>query len=59
MARTFTDVFVEELWRPQRAQEETVAAVEDLRPVAAATVLAHFERAMAAEVERAFARELG
>jgi hypothetical protein len=58
MARTFIDLFVQELWRPQRRPEETVAAVEGLRPVAAATVQAHFERAMAAEVERAFAREL-
>jgi MerR HTH family regulatory protein len=58
MARTFIEVFVDELWRPQRRPEETVAAVEGLRPVAAATVHAHFERAMAAEVERAFAREL-
>ena len=58
MARAFIDVFVQELWRPQRRPEDTVAAVEGLRPVAAATVHAHFERAMAAEVERAFAREL-
>ena len=58
MAQAFVEVFVEELWRPNRREEETVAAVEGLRPVAAETVLAHFERAMAAEVERAFAREL-
>jgi hypothetical protein len=58
MARTFTGVFVEELWRRQRRPKDAIAAVEGLRPVAAATVHAHFERAMAAEVERAFAREL-
>jgi DNA-binding transcriptional MerR regulator len=58
MARTFIELFVEELWRPQRRPEDTVQAVEALRPVATATVHAHFQRAMAAEVERAFAREL-
>jgi DNA-binding transcriptional MerR regulator len=56
MARAFVGVFTEELWRPSLEEAEAVAAVEELRPVAARTVLALFEQAMADEAGRAIER---
>jgi DNA-binding transcriptional MerR regulator len=56
MARAFVAVFAEELWRPSLPESEAVAAVEGLRPVAAQTVLALFDQAMAEEAGRALER---
>ena len=53
MARAFVGVFVHELLG---GEEDPVGAVEGLRPVAAQTVAALFDQAMAAEAARAFER---
>jgi len=53
MARTFVGVFERELLG---GEGDPVAAVERLRPVAAQTVAALFDQAMAAEAARAFER---
>jgi DNA-binding transcriptional MerR regulator len=56
MARAFVQVFRDELLRRSPAEDEAVEAVESLRPVAAQTVAAAFDQAMAAEAGRAFER---
>ncbi len=56
MARAFVDTFTSELMRSQPAEAEAVEAVESLRPVAAQTVLAVLDQAIAAEADRAFDR---
>ena len=52
MARAFVGVFAQELMRPSLEEAEAVAAVEGLRPVAAQTVLAVLDLAMAADADR-------
>ena len=56
MSQTFVRVFTDELLRGPGIGGDAVAAVQRLRPVASLTVLAVFERAMAAEAERAIGR---
>jgi DNA-binding transcriptional MerR regulator len=56
MARAFVATFVEELMRSHPSEPEAVAAVERLRPVAAQTVLAVLDQAIAAEAGRALSR---
>jgi hypothetical protein len=53
IAEVFVGLFTEELWRPSLDESEAVAAVERLRPVAAETVMALFDQAMADEAGRA------
>ena len=53
MARAFVATFVDELMRTDPSEPEAVAAVERLRPVAARTVLAVLDQAIAAEAGRA------
>ncbi len=56
MARAFVATFTQELIRPGLEESEAVAAVERLRPVAAQTVLAVLDQAIAAEAGRAMER---
>lgn len=53
MARAFVRLFTDELLRAPDHPGDVVAAVEDLRPVAARTVAAVFAQVMEAEAERA------
>jgi hypothetical protein len=64
-ARTFVELFLEEIWtpfdkagRPQRDWEKLREALERLRPLAAGAMLAAFQIAMAEEVEKESARTL-
>jgi DNA-binding transcriptional MerR regulator len=64
-SRALVRLFMDELWRPLRDDPdreqrwpEVADAIQQLRPVASETVLAVFRQTMAAEIERAFAREL-
>ena len=56
IARAFVSTFTQELLRPGLADPDAVAAVERLRPVAAQSVLAVLDQAIAAEAGRAIAR---
>ena len=52
MARAFVATFTQELLRSAPSEAEAVAAVETLRPVAARTVLAVLDQAIASEAGR-------
>jgi DNA-binding transcriptional MerR regulator len=65
VARIFTDLFLEQVWRPfdeaERPPErwaEVVEALERLRPLASESLLAVFQLAMSDAVEKAFGRQL-
>ncbi|HEX4466160.1 MAG TPA: MerR family transcriptional regulator [Solirubrobacteraceae bacterium] len=65
VARTFTKLFIRELWEPfdeagQPAEgwDELIEGVESLRPIASEALLALFKRRMTAELEQAFGRVL-
>jgi DNA-binding transcriptional MerR regulator len=64
-ARTFVDLFVDELWkpfdaagRPDEGWEEIIAAIERLRPLAFDALNATFRLALTMEVEKAFGEVL-
>jgi len=64
-ARTFVNLFVEELWkpfdesgRPEEGWAEITAAIERLRPLAAEAMNASFRLALTAEIEKAFGEVL-
>jgi DNA-binding transcriptional MerR regulator len=64
-ARTFVNLFVEELWkpfdesgRPEEGWAEITAAVERLRPLAVEAMNASFRLALTAEIEKAFGEVL-
>jgi len=64
-ARTFVELFVEELWkpfdaagRPDEGWDEIIAAIERLRPLAFEALNATFRLALTAEVEKAFGEVL-
>jgi DNA-binding transcriptional MerR regulator len=64
-ARTFVDLFVDELWkpfdaagRPDEGWEEIIAAIERLRPLAFDALNATFRLALTTEVEKAFGEVL-
>lgn len=64
-ARTFVNLFVEELWkpfdesgRPEEGWAEITAAIERLRPLAAEAMNASFRLALTAETEKAFGEVL-
>ncbi len=64
-ARTFVDLFLEELWkpfdeagRPDEGWPEMIAAVERLRPLAVETLNATFRLTLTGEVEKAFGEVL-
>ncbi len=64
-ARTFVDLFVEELWkpfdrdgRPDEGWAEIAGAIERLRPLAVDALNATFRLALTAEVEQAFGEVL-
>jgi DNA-binding transcriptional MerR regulator len=65
VARTFTEVFAEGVWRPFEAAgmpedrwPQVLDALQRLRPLASEAVLAVFRPAMTQAVESAFARQL-
>jgi DNA-binding transcriptional MerR regulator len=64
-ARTFVNLFVEELWkpfdeagRPDEGWAEIIAAVERLRPLAVEALNATFRLTLSAEVEKSFGEVL-
>lgn len=64
-ARTFVDLFVDELWkpfdeagRPEEGWEEIIAAIGRLRPLAFDALNATFRLTLTAEVEKAFGEVL-
>lgn len=64
-ARTFVDLFVEELWkpfdeagRPEEGWEEIIAAIGRLRPLAFDALNATFRLTLTAEIEKAFGEVL-
>jgi DNA-binding transcriptional MerR regulator len=64
-ARTFVNLFVEELWkpfdesgRPEEGWAEITAAIERLRPLAIEAMNASFRLALTAEIEKAFGEVL-
>ena len=64
-ARTFVDLFLEELWkpfdeagRPDEAWPEIIAAIERLRPIAVDALVATFRLILTEEVEKAFGEVL-
>lgn len=64
-ARTFVDLFVDELWkpfdsagRPEEGWEEIIAAVGRLRPLAFDALNATFRLTLTAEIEKAFGEVL-
>jgi len=64
-ARTFVDLFVDELWkpfddagRPEEGWEEIIAAVGRLRPLAVEALNATFRLTLTAEIEKAFGEVL-
>lgn len=64
-ARTFVNLFVEELWkpfdeagRPEEGWAEIIAAVERLRPLAVEALNATFRLTLTTEVEKAFGEVL-
>jgi DNA-binding transcriptional MerR regulator len=64
-ARTFVDLFVDELWkpfddagRPEDGWEEIIAAIGRLRPLAVEALNATFRLTLTAEVEKAFGEVL-
>ncbi len=64
-ARTFVDLFVEEVWKPfqrdgspEERWPEVLDALERLRPMASDSLIAVFLMAMDEEVEQALGREL-
>ncbi len=64
-ARTFTHLFVEEVWKPfqrdgspEERWPEILDALERLRPLASDSLMAVFLMAMEEEVEEALGREL-
>ena len=64
-ARTFVDLFLEEVWqpfeeagRPEDRWPEVREALERLRPLAADSVLAMFQLVMTDKVEETFGREM-
>jgi DNA-binding transcriptional MerR regulator len=65
VARTFTRLFLEQVWKPFNAADrpeerwpEVAAALERLRPLASDTLLAVFQIAMDDAVERTLGREM-
>jgi DNA-binding transcriptional MerR regulator len=64
-ARTFVDLFLEELWkpfdeagRPDEGWPEIIAAIERLRPIAVDAMVATFRPVLTEEVEKAFGEVL-
>lgn len=64
-ARTFVDLFVEEVWkpfddagRPEEGWEEIIAAIGRLRPLAFDALNATFRLTLTAEIEKAFGEVL-
>ena len=64
-ARTFVDLFVEEVWkpfddagRPEEGWEEIIAAIGRLRPLAFDALNATFRLSLTAEIEKAFGEVL-
>jgi DNA-binding transcriptional MerR regulator len=64
-ARTFVDLFVDELWkpfdeagRPEEGWEEIIAAIGRLRPLAFDALNATFRLTLTAEIEKAFGEVL-
>ncbi|HET7416470.1 MAG TPA: MerR family transcriptional regulator [Solirubrobacterales bacterium] len=64
-ARTFVDLFVEEVWRPfdeagrpEEGWEEIIAAIGHLRPLAFDALSATFRLSLTAEIEKAFGEVL-
>jgi DNA-binding transcriptional MerR regulator len=64
-ARTFVNLFVEELWkpfdesgRPEEGWAEITAAIERLRPLAVEAMNASFRLALTGEIEKAFGEVL-
>jgi DNA-binding transcriptional MerR regulator len=65
VAQSFVDLFLEAVWkpfvaagRPEDQWPQVREALERLRPLASDAVLASFQRAMTAAVEKAFGKEL-
>jgi DNA-binding transcriptional MerR regulator len=65
VARTFVELFMEEVWKPferagfpEERWSDIGAALEALRPLASKALLATFQQTMTGEVERTFGREL-
>ncbi len=65
VARTFTDLFIEQVWKPfeeagspEERWPEVREALERLRPLAADALLAMFQLTMTEAVEKAFGREV-
>lgn len=65
VARTFTDLFIEQVWKPfeqagspEERWGEVREALERLRPLATDALLAMFQLTMTEAVEKAFGREM-
>jgi DNA-binding transcriptional MerR regulator len=65
VARTFTELFIEQVWKPfeeagspEERWPEVREALERLRPLAADALLAMFQLTMTEAVEKAFGREV-
>ena len=63
VARTFVDLFLEEVWKPfeeaghpEERWPDVVESIERLRPIASEALLAVFQQTMTAEVESAFGK---
>jgi DNA-binding transcriptional MerR regulator len=65
ISRAFVKLFLRELWepfeqagQPEERWDETIAAIDSLRPIASEALLAIFKQRMNAQVERAFGKVL-